>query len=136
MKRYNFLDQDGVYDSLNKLRDAFLAAKDGEQVEQIINSILTFDEKMKIGRRIIIAMLIKSNVGYDEIARNLNVGKNTILSVVKSLDKYPGAFEMIEARRIKVENVYSKNKYVNTGGSKLVFKKKIYTGFKRKNVKR
>ncbi len=136
MKRYNFLDQDDVYDALNKLRDAFLAAKNGEQVEQIINSLLTFDEKMKIGRRIIIAMLIKNNVGYDEIARKLNVGKNTILSVIKSLDKYPDAFDMIEARRIKVENEYGKNKFINTGGSKLVFKKKVYSGFRRKNVGR
>ena len=49
MRRYRFLEKEEIFDALNKLRNAFLAARDGDEVEEIINGLLTFDEKMKIG---------------------------------------------------------------------------------------
>lgn len=136
MRRYRFLTKEDIYDALNRLRDAFLAAKDGNEVEEIINGILTHDEKLKIGRRVIVAEYIKDGVGFDEIVKTLKVGKNTIVSVMKSLDKYPQSFNLINKRRKKVETTYANKKYRLRGGSTLVFKRKEYTGFKRKDVER
>lgn len=136
MRRYKFLRKEDVYEALNKLRDAFLAAKDGNEVEEIINGILTHDEKIKIGRRILIAECLKLEKSLDEIAKMLKVGKNTITSVMKSLDMYPASFELISKRGNKVEKTYMQKKYRLIGGSTLVFKKREHTGFKRKDVKR
>ena len=136
MRRYRFLTKDDIYEALNRLRDAFLAANNGTEVEEIINGLLTHDEKLKIGRRILIAEYLKDGVGLDEIAKFLKVGKNTIMSVAKKLDESSAFLDLISQRRSKVEREYSKNKYRRIGGSQLVFKKREYTGFKRKDVKR
>lgn len=136
MRRYKFLRKEDVYEALNRLRDAFLAAKDGTEVEEIINGLLTQDEKLKIGRRILIAEYIKAGNSLDEITNMLKVGKNTIVSVMKSLDTYPTFFDLISRRSKKVETTYGQRKYRLIGGSTLVFKKRQYTGFKRKDVKR
>ncbi len=136
MNRYNFLPQEDVYEALNKLRNALLAAKDGEEVEQILNGLFTHDERMKIGRRILIAEQIRAGLTLDEITNLLHVGKNTIASVTKSIEKNPHCFDLIERRAEKVEREYNTKKYNLTGGSKLIFKKKTYSGFKRKDVKR
>lgn len=98
--------------------------------------MLTHDEKMKIGRRILIAEYLKAGISFDETANALKVGKNTIVSVMKNLDTYPDFFELISKRGKKVETTYSQKKHRLIGGSTLIFKKKEYTGFKRKNVER
>lgn len=136
MRRYKFLRKEDIYEALTRLRDAFLAAKNGNEVEEIINGILTHDEKIKIGRRILIAEYLKLGISLDEIAKMLKVGKNTIMSVMKSLDMYPMSFELISRRSKKVEELYAQKKYRLIGGSTLVFKKREYTGFKRKDVER
>ncbi|MEX2012981.1 MAG: Trp family transcriptional regulator [Candidatus Levyibacteriota bacterium] len=136
MRRYHFLTKEDVYESLNRLRDAFLAAKNGSEVENIINAILTADEKLRIGRRIIIAGLIKSGMTVEEIVRLLKVGNNTVMSVVRSIEINEQGFELLEQRRKRVEKEYQDRKYKSVGGSTKIFKSKIYTGYKRKDVKR
>ncbi len=136
MRRYKFLLKEEVYEALDKVRDALLAAKDGNDVEEIMKGILTFDERMKIGRRILIAEYLLAGISFHEIARMLKVGKTTIALVSKNLDDYTKCFELIESRRGKVENEFKKKAYVSRGGSKLIFKRKEYTGFRRKDVSR
>lgn len=136
MRRYKFLTKDDVYEALNRLRNAFLAAKDGNEVESIINGLLTHDEKLKIGRRILVAECIRDGMRIDEIAKTLKVGKNTIMSVSGKLDENYLFLDLINKRKKKVEDEYSRRKYRFTGGSKLIYKKREYTGFKRKNVSR
>ncbi|MBI2195793.1 MAG: hypothetical protein HYU48_01995 [Candidatus Levybacteria bacterium] len=136
MRRYYFLTKEDIYESLNRLRDSFLAAKNGSEVEEIINAILTADEKLRIGRRIIIAGFIKSGMTVEEIVRMLKVGNNTVMSVAKSLEINEQGFNLLEQRRKKVEKEYQNRKYKSVGGSTKIFKSKIYTGFKRKDVKR
>lgn len=136
MRRYRFLRKEDVYEALNRLRDAFLAAKDGNEVEKIIKALLTHDEKLKIGRRILVAEYLQAGISFDEIVNILKVGKNTITSVMKSLDSYPTSFNLISKRGKKVETEYTQKKHRLVGGSKLVFKKREYTGFKRKDVSR
>lgn len=136
MRRYRFLTKDDIYDAFNRLRDAFLAAKNGDEVEEIINGLLTHDEKLKIGRRILVAEYLKDGIKIHEIAKLLKVGKNTIITVARSLDLNSNFFDLIDKRREKVEKEYQKRRYRLVGGPKLVFKKKEYTGFKRKDVER
>lgn len=136
MRRYKFLTKDDIYDAFNRLRDAFLAAKNGIEVEDIINGLLTQDEKLKIGRRILVAEYLKDGLGLDEISKALKVGKNTIMSVARKLDENSTFLELIRERKKKVEKEYSKKKYSFIGGPKLIFKKREYTGFKRKDVTR
>ena len=111
MRRYQFLKQDQVNEALNRLRDSFLAAKDATEVDQIINSILTRDEKIKIGRRIVIAEYILSGIPILEICNQLKVGKNTVMHVANRLEKYENGFLLIKRRSKKVEEEYLKKKY-------------------------
>jgi len=136
MKRYKFLDKDDIYEALNRLRDAFLAARDGNEVEEIINGLLTEDERLKIGRRIIVAQYVRSGMGIDQIVNILKVGKNTVIQVAKALDKNPVFLDLVDRRMKTVEREYNSKKYRFEGSSYMVFKKKVYTGFKRKDVSR
>lgn len=136
MRRYSFLTKDNIYEAINRLRDAFLAAHNGSDVEKIINAILTEDEKLRIGRRIIIAELLKSNLTIEEIVNLLKVGNNTVMAVARSLEAHGRGFKLLEQRRKRVENEYQHKKYQFVGGSTKIFKEKVYTGFKRKDVKR
>jgi uncharacterized protein YerC len=136
MRRYKFLHKDEVYEALNRVRDALLAARDGNDVEQIMKGVFTFDERMKIGRRILIAEYLLEGVPFHEIAKTLRVGKTTIVLVSKNLEDYAKCFELIKYRSKKVESEYKGKAYRSFGGPKLVFKRKEYTGFKRKDVRR
>lgn len=136
MRRYQFLKQDQVHEALSRLRDSFLAAKDAVEVDEIINSILTRDEKIKIGRRIVIAEYIFSATPILEICNQLKVGKNTVMHVVNRLEKYQNGFLLIKRRSKKVEDEYLKKKYKKIGGSKQIIKTKVYSGIKRRDIKR
>ena len=136
MRRYQFLKQDQVHEALNRLRDSFLAAKDAAEVDEIINSILTRDEKIKIGRRILIAEYILSEIPILEISNQLKVGKNTVMHVVNRLEKYKKGFLLVKRRSKKVEEEYLRKKYRGIGGSKQIIKTKVYSGIKRKDIKR
>ncbi|MFV1916975.1 MAG: Trp family transcriptional regulator [Patescibacteria group bacterium] len=136
MRRYRFLTKDYVYQALNKLRAAFLAARDGNEVEEIIMSVLTHDERMKVGRRIQIAQMLKEGYTYALIKGELKVGPPTITLVEKKMNQHPLGFDLINKREDRVEKEYKRKAYEKKGGSKMVFKRKVYTGFRRKDVER
>lgn len=136
MKRYNFLSKDSVYDALNRLRAAFLAAKDGNEVEEIILGLLTHDERMKIGRRIQVAELLEAGLSHREISEELKVSSPTIRLVSRKIEKHPGCFSLINKRQEKTETELKRKAYQKVGGPKMIYKKRVYTGFKRKDVKR
>ena len=136
MRRYKFLDRDEIFLALNKVRDALLAAKDGNDVEQIMNGLFTFDERVKLGRRILIAEYLRNNFSPEEIQKQLKVGKSTIAFVSRNLDEYEKCFNLIQNRNKKIEISFKEKGLKKTGGSLKVFKKKEYTGFSRKDVKR
>lgn len=136
MRRYKFLKKEDIYAALDRLRDAFLAAENGKEVEEIISGLLTQDEKLKIGRRILIAEYIRAGVKFEDIVKDLKVGKNTIMSVMRSLDEHTTFLSLINQRTEKVEREYQKRKHAVIGSSTLILKRKRYTGFRRKDVKR
>lgn len=130
------MDKRDEYELTNLVKDAFLSAKDGEDAQDIINALLTTDEKIKIGRRIKIARLLRAEISGEEIMGLLHVGRNSVTLVSKHIFAYPKGFSLIFERIKKVEQTYRDKKIKKTGGSTLVFKKKEYTGYKRKNVVR
>lgn len=136
MRRYKFLPKDFVFNALDRLRSAFLAARDGGEVEEIIKGLLTYDEKMKLGRRIEIANMLSSGLTHDEIIDQLKVGRDTVTKVNRKLNNYPLCFKLINVRDEKVESEFKRKAYKKEGSYKMIYKKKVYTGFKRKNVKR
>jgi uncharacterized protein YerC len=136
MRRYHFLDKNSIYETLNQLRNAFLAAKDGTEVDSIIKAVLTFDERMKIGRRLIIAQSLRQGQTFDEIVSTLNVGKSTVLQVENQMVNNPQGFKIIDRRDVKVEKSYSEKAYQSVGGSTLWHKPKVYSGITRKQIKR
>lgn len=135
-RRYQFLEQDDVFEALNKVRDALLAARDGEDVDMVMNGILTFDERVKVGRRIQIAECLIAGLNMTEIKDLLKVGNSTIEHVANRLDKYKKCFELIKEQGKKIDQEYTKKAYVSRGGSTKIFKTRERTNFKRKNVKR
>lgn len=136
MKRYDFLLKHEVYQALNKARDALLAAKDGNDVNELLEGLFTDEERLKIGRRIQIAEEIRLGRSYAEIIENLHVGVNTINTVYRNLNSHPRCFKLIFERSRKVENDYNEKKYRLVGESQLVHKRKEYTGITRKDIKR
>ena len=137
MRRYKRLTKKDIYEAINKIRDAFLAAKDGNEVNEIINSVLTTEEKIKIGRRVLVAEYLNiDSITVDEIRAILKVGYSTVSNVARRKAKFPLGFQLIEKRGKRVEDEYQKKKYRKTGGSTLIFKRKEYTGVQRKDIKR
>lgn len=136
MHRYNFLTINSFHEALNKLRAAFLAAKDGNEVEEIIKGILTHDERMKVGRRIQIAQMLRNGFTYAQIREKLNVGPPTIKTVDRKVSENPRCFELIDSREEKIEREYKSKSHDKVGGSKMIYKRRVYTGLKRKDTKR
>jgi len=135
-RRYKDLPESLVFSAFNEVRNSLLAAKDGNDVEEIIKALLTLDERIKIGRRVEIAYMLNSNLSYDEIKRTMSVGFGTISSVEKALQEHKKGFELIFERSNKVQSEFENKAYKKVGGPKLVNKKTKYTGFRRKDVKR
>lgn len=80
-RRYQRLEKEEVFEAFNRLRDAFLAAKDGTDVDTITDGLLTHDEKLKIGRRILIAEYLIAGHPIEHISNLLKVGRNTVMHV-------------------------------------------------------
>lgn len=135
-RRYQRLEKNEIYETFNRLRDAFLAAKDGNDVDKITDGLLTHDEKLKIGRRILIAEYLIAGHSIEHISNLLKVGRNTVMHVKRRLEKYKESFDLIEKRRNLVEKEYKKKEYRSAGGSKLIIKRREYTSFKRKDALR
>lgn len=135
-RRYKFLNKDSTYKALNKLRTAFLAAKNSKDVDKIIMGVLTNDERMKIGRRIQVAQLLVKGKTHREIMDTLKVGSTTIMHVERKLDTYIECFELIFTRE-KITNLQIKNaSKQRVGGSKKIFKNKVYPKEIKKAIKR
>lgn len=135
-RRYSFLHKTRVYSALNKLRASFLAAKNGSEVNEIINGILTHDEQMRIGRRIEVAQMLISGYTWREIVGSLKVGLSTIELVEKLISDHPMAYKLINKREKKVEKEFDQKAYIRRNTQPGPKRKTIYTGFTRKEVKR
>jgi len=135
-RRYLFLTKDSIESCLDYLRDAFLAAEDGHDVDAIIDFILTSDEKTRIARRIQIAFWLINGFKYDEIIQELKTSPRTISDVDKNLLLYKNGFHLISKKRKKINKSYEQKKFRQRGSSLKIKKWKERTEFNRKDVKR
>ena len=103
MRRYKRLNRTETFEAFTRVRDAFLAANDEKNADKIIDGLLTHDEKLKIGRRIIIAKYLRLGSTIDEVCRELKVGTNTVIHVARRLEKYKDCFDLIEKRNKHIE---------------------------------
>lgn len=124
MRRYNYLSKDSIHAAFAKLASAFLIAKTETEIKQILFSLFTSDERTKLGRRIQVAQMIKDNVPYRDITQELQVGKQTIMMVVRRMDSNPEGFQLILSQEGKQGK--NKRKYYIVGGSKMIYKRKVY----------
>ena len=136
MRRYQFLTKRDIYDALNKLRDALLAANDGNDVEELMKGLFTDEERMQLGRRIIIAEMLQEGYTHVEIVEDMHVGKATVSGVYNKLSSNPKCFELIFERHKKLEKEYQAKKYKDVYDWYHVLPKKEYTGVTRKDIKR
>lgn len=130
------MNKESLYETTNRVRDAFLAAKNGREVNEVIDGLLTRDEQLRIGRRVLVAEYLIAGITIEEIEKTLKVGKATVINVGKSLEKHPECFKLLKLRGRRVEKEYGSKRYRLTGSSKLIFKRKEYAGFTKKDVER
>lgn len=135
MARYDFLPRHAVEDALEKLRAALLAAKDGHDVDEIIQGLLTPDEYIKLGRRIEVARLLKSGMTYREISDDMSVGLSTVKLVARKLYERPRCYKLIHSTEQKIDNEHSKERYRKTGSLMMIRKRKIRTSRSPKDVR-
>jgi predicted DNA-binding protein YlxM (UPF0122 family) len=118
------------------MRIILLAAHDGNDVGKIMSFVFTQDEILKIGRRLIVADYVQGELSFNEIVKDLKVGKNTVNLMIKKLVIDTSAYKLIKAREKRVEEEYKDKAYRKVGSPKLFHKKKEYTGYKRSDVSR
>jgi hypothetical protein len=67
--------------------------------------------------------MLSNGFSQQEIIDGLKVGKSTVQLVARLLSSYPRCFELIQNRSEKVKR---QSGFKNVGGSKLVFKKRVF----------
>lgn len=78
---------------LDVLYTAMSGLKSREEIKSFLRDLLTESERVMIGRRIIIAQRLLEEKSYDEIVRELRVGKDTIMRVHRWLEDETEGYE-------------------------------------------
>lgn len=99
---------------LDTLYTAMSGLKSREEIKNFLRDLLTESERIMIGRRIIIAQMLLEEKSYEEIIRELKVGKDTIMRVHRWLEDetegYEKAIKQLEkvltARQEKRDRAY------------------------------
>ena len=66
-------------------------------MKAFLRDLLTESERIMLGRRILIARELLFGATYDEIVEKYNVGKDTVLRIVRWLDEqFPGYEDVLE----------------------------------------
>lgn len=99
---------------LDVLYTAMSGLKSREEIKSFLRDLLTESERVMIGRRIIIAQRLLEEKSYDEIVRELRVGKDTIMRVHRWLEDETEGYEkaikklekVFESRQEKRDGAY------------------------------
>lgn len=99
---------------LDSLYTAASSVKGRDAVKLFLRDLLTESERIMLGRRIMIAQKIMAGIGYNEIADDMHVGKDTVARVHRWLrDQLPGYENAIKemekefaARKKKADDKY------------------------------
>lgn len=99
---------------LDTLYTAMSGLKSREEIKNFLRDLLTESERVMVGRRIIIAQMLLEEKSYDEIIRELKVGKDTIMRVHRWLEDETEGYEkaikklekVLESRQEKRDKAY------------------------------
>ena len=85
------LTKDERIRTLDALYTAASSVKGRDAVKLFLRDLLTESERIMLGRRVLIARMLLAGQGYNDIAEELKVGKDTISKVDRWLqDQAPG----------------------------------------------
>ena len=84
-------------ETLDALYTAAGTVQGREAMKLFLRDLLTPSERIMLGRRILIARKLISGVTYDEIARELKTGTDTVLKVSRWLDDQLPGYERVIA---------------------------------------
>ncbi len=89
---------------LDTLYTAVSGLKSREEIKNFLRDLLTESERVMIGRRIIVAQMLLEEKSYNEIVRELKVGKDTIMRVHRWLEDETYGYEKAIKELEKVFN--------------------------------
>ena len=89
---------------LDTLYTTVSTLKSREEVKNFLRDLLTESERVMVGRRILIAQMLLKEKPYDEIIRELKVGKDTIMRVHRWLEDETEGYEKAVKELEKVLN--------------------------------
>jgi len=82
---------------LDALYTAAGTVRGRDDAKKLLRGLLTESERIMLGRRILIARELLFGATYDEIVEKYNVGKDTVLRIVRWLDEqFPGYEDVLE----------------------------------------
>ena len=87
---------------LDALYTAMSGLKSREEIKNFLRDLLTESERVMVGRRILIAQMLLEEKPYDEIIRELKVGKDTIMRVHRWLEDDTDGYEKAVKRLEKI----------------------------------
>jgi len=97
----NSLPKEKRIQMIGEFYDMIDSLKDRNEVRFFFKSLLSADEIANLMRRIEIAVLLSGNFRYDEIIKNLKVGRDKISNVQKNLLQDDSGYGVIVKRLIE-----------------------------------
>lgn len=86
---------------LGEFYDMIALLRSREEAKNFFKDLLSLSEVVMLSRRVQIAKMLLGGFGYDDIAKNLRVGKTTVNSVEKWLNAGFGGYKEILKRHKK-----------------------------------
>lgn len=93
-----------------RLVTAVLMAHNRAEVKFLLDDLLTATERIMLGKRLLIALLLKHGFSYAEIAGVLRVGETTIAAVSEKMQRGGNGFNFVFERlqrREKLETLFA-----------------------------
>jgi len=96
---------------LDTLYTAVTSLNSREETKNFLRDLLTESERIMLGRRILIAHMLLKEKSYDDIIKELGVGKDTIMRVHYWLNDQSMGYEKVVAELEKIMNKRFKSSY-------------------------
>lgn len=104
-RRLDELTKQEVIKTLDALYTASSVLKGRDETKRFLRDLLTESERIMLGRRILIARYLLAGITYDEIMREMKVGRDTIARVEQwMMEKSSGYRDVI----LKMRNEFKK----------------------------
>jgi len=123
MRRYSYLNQKSFKNASQRFIKVLVNNYNAQKVKDIIEALLTEDERIKIGRRIESAQMLNNQSTFREIAKKLKVGFPTISMVERRKREYKKCFELLTKKHAEMKNSHEKKPDLKIAVSKVLFER-------------